>query len=92
MKTFMQVICFRTVLENPELREGWKEFAEIMIGRKLEWHTSQETRGIVIWPAAGINPTNAPANKKRKEYERVDVIGYQEGDDYTLESEIFAEA
>lgn len=87
METFGQVIRFRDALENPGLRELWKKFAEVMTGQKFQWHTSQETRGVVIWPAVGRNPSNALANEKRKDYPCVEVVGYREIADYTLESE-----
>jgi hypothetical protein len=87
METFRQVICFRATLEHPGLQEGWKTFAEVMARGKFRWHPSQETRGVVIWPAVGKNPMNAMANEKRKDYARVDVIGYQEINHYTLEFE-----
>lgn len=76
METFRQVICFRAALEDAGLQEGWKKFAEIMIGKKFEWHPTQETRGLVIWPARK-DSTNARANVKRGDYPRVDVIGYR---------------
>jgi hypothetical protein len=87
MKTFSQVICFRKALEDPGLREGWKTFAEVMTGQKFQWDPSQETRGLVIWPAVGKNPTEARANERRKDCPRVDVIGYQEIPNYTLACE-----
>jgi hypothetical protein len=87
METFRQVIYFRKALENPELQEGWKTFAEVMTGEKFRWHPSHETRGVVIWPRASENSKNALANKKRKDYLRVDVIGYREIPNYTLECE-----
>jgi len=66
-----------------------------MTEEKFRWHPSQDTRGVVIWPAAGRNPMNALANRKRKNYARVDVIGYQavpgELGNYTLEFEKLAE-
>jgi hypothetical protein len=95
METFRQVICFRTALEHPDLQESWKTFAEVMTEEKFRWHPSQDTRGVVIWPAVGKNQINALANKKRKNYARVDVIGYQavpgELGNYTLEFEKLAE-
>jgi hypothetical protein len=87
METFRQVICFRKALEAPGLQEGWKAFAEVMTGRKFLWHPSQETRGVVIWPAVGIDSKNAPANEKRKSFARVEVVGYRENDNYSLELE-----
>jgi hypothetical protein len=87
MKTFSQVICFRKALEDPGLREGWKTFAEVMTGQKFQWHPSRETRGLVIWPAVGKNPTKARANERRKDYPHVDVIGYREIPNYTLACE-----
>jgi hypothetical protein len=87
METFRQVICFRKVLENPALREDWKTFAEVMTGKSFRWHQSQETRGIVIWPVVGKNAARALANEKRKDFPRVDVIGYQEIPNYALQSE-----
>lgn len=76
METFRQVICFRRVLEDPGLQEGWKRFAEVMTGKNFQWHPSQETYGIVIWPARK-DPTKARANATREDYARVDAIGYQ---------------
>jgi hypothetical protein len=90
MEAFRQVIRFRVALEDPGLREAWKAFAEVMTGQKFQWHPSQETRGLVIWPAVGPNPTKARANGRRKDYARVDVIGYRcdSGiNEYTLEIE-----
>ena len=87
METFRQVICFRAALEHPSLQEGWKRFAEVMTGKKFRWHPSQETRGVVIWPALGKSPMKALANEKRKDYARVDVIGYQQTRAYSLECE-----
>jgi hypothetical protein len=89
METFRQVISFRTALEDPGLEEGWKRFAEVMTGKSFQWHPSQETYGIVIWPARK-DPTKLRANAKRKDYARVDVIGYEfdEGaKEYTLHFE-----
>ena len=77
MQTFKQVVCFRAALENPGLQKDWKEFAEVMTGKRFQWHPSHETRGVVIWPAVGGNQKNALANEKRKDYARVDVIGYR---------------
>jgi methenyltetrahydromethanopterin cyclohydrolase len=94
METFKQVICFRKALEHPDLQKDWKTFAEVMTGQKFRWHPSQETRGVVIWPAIGENPMKALANEKRKDYARVDVIGYRdvpEINNYTLEFEKLAE-
>jgi hypothetical protein len=91
METFRQVICFRAALEHPDLQDGWKQFAEVMTGKKFRWHPSQETRGLVIWPAVGKNPMKALANEKRKGYARVDVIGYRAVPNYTLEFEKLAE-
>jgi hypothetical protein len=76
MKTFKQVICFRKALEDPGLQKGWKTFAEVMTGKNFQWHPSKETHGVVIWPAVK-DSTNARANTKRKDYARVDVIGYR---------------
>jgi hypothetical protein len=90
METFRQVISFRRALELPDLQKDWKTFAEVMTGEKFRWHPSQETRGVVIWPAVGKNPINALANEKRKDYARVDVIGYRcdpEIKEYTLDFE-----
>jgi hypothetical protein len=87
METFRQVIDFREVLEHPDLQDDWKTFAEVMTGKKFRWHPSQETSGIVIWPAVGKNSMKALANEKRKGYARVDVIGYKEIPNYTLECE-----
>ncbi len=88
METFKQVTCFRAVLEHPGLQADWRNFAKIMTGETFRWHPSQDTRGIVIWPVVK-KPMNALANKKRKDYARVDVIGYRvkETNDYTLEFE-----
>jgi hypothetical protein len=95
METFRQVICFRAALEHPDLQESWKTFAKVMTGKEFRWHPSQDTSGVVIWPAVGKNPMNALANRKRKDYERVDVIGYRaisgELINYTLELEKLAE-
>ena len=94
METFKQVISFREALEHPHLRHGWKTFAEVMTEETFRWHPSQDTRGVVIWPAIGRNSRNALANKKRKGYMRVDVIGYQfdpEINEYTLEIEKLSE-
>jgi hypothetical protein len=81
METFKQVKSFRKALENPCLQESWKKFAEIMIGRSFQWHSSQETNGIVVWPApklfAGKSPRKSLANTKRQHDERVDLIGYR---------------
>lgn len=77
METFRQVILFRKALENPDLQEGWKTFAEVMTRQNFQWHPSKQTDGIVIWPAVGDKSMNALANEKRKGYERVDVIGYK---------------
>jgi hypothetical protein len=93
METFKQVICFRAALEHPDLQVIWRRFAEIMTGETFQWQQSQETRGVVVWPARN-NPISALANKKRKDYERVDLIGYQEIkgiNEYTLECEKVAE-
>jgi hypothetical protein len=90
METFTQVISFREALENPDLQEGWKIFAEVMTGQNFQWHPSHETHGVVIWPAVGGNQKHALANEKRKDYVRVDVIGYRcdpETKEYTLDSE-----
>jgi len=76
-KPFKQVVCFRAALENPGLQKDWKEFAEVMTGKRFQWHPSHETCGVVIWPAVGGNQKNALANEKRKDYARVDVIGYR---------------
>lgn len=95
METFRQVIRFRVALEHPGLQDGWKTFAEVMTGQKFRWHPSQETRGVVIWRAVGKNPMNARANEMRKDYARVDVIGYEadpeEINNYTLEFENLVE-
>jgi len=95
METFRQIISFRYALENPSLQEGWKKFAEVMTGKDFQWHPSQETHGVVIWPAVkpanGKAPTKARANAKRKEYPRVDVIGYECASEYTLNFEEPAE-
>jgi len=90
METFRQVISFRKALEHPDLREGWKTFAEVMTGEEFRWHPSQETRGLVIWPAIGTNAKNALANEKRKQFARVEVVGYRENSNYTLELETLA--
>jgi len=91
METFRQVIVFRAALELPDLQEGWRTFAEVMTEEKFRWHQGLETRGVVIWPALGENPTNALANRKRKDYARIDVIGYkaisQKPTNFTLECE-----
>lgn len=89
METFQQVICFRAVLEHPDLHAIWREFAEIMTGEKFEWQPSQETCGVVVWPAIKIkhDPTRALANQRRKNYERVDLVGYRDINGYTLECE-----
>jgi hypothetical protein len=89
METFRQVIYFRTALENPGLQEGWKRFAGVMTGKSFQWHPSQETYGVVIWPARQ-DPMKLRANAKRKDYARVDVIGYQldeETKEYSLHFE-----
>jgi hypothetical protein len=91
METFRQVICFRTALEDPELQEGWKAFAEIMTGRNFQWHPSKQTHGVVIWPAVGGNSINALANEKRKDYARVEVVAYRKISDYTFEPETLAD-
>jgi hypothetical protein len=78
METFRQVVCFREALEHPDLQESWRKFAEVMTGKNFRWHPSKDTRGLVIWPAIGEKPTRALANKKRKDYARVEVIGYKE--------------
>ena len=95
MQTFKQVVCFRAALENPGLQKDWKEFAEVMTGKRFQWHPSHETRGVVIWPAVGGNQKNALANEKRKDYARVDVIGYRavpgEINNYTLKVEKLTE-
>jgi hypothetical protein len=95
METFRQVICFREALERPDLQEGWRTFAEVMTGVKFRWRSSQDTRGVVVWPAVGKNPMNALANKKRRDYPRVDVIGYsavpREINNYALELEKLTE-
>jgi hypothetical protein len=95
MKAFEQVICFRTLLEGPGLIKIWREFAEIMTGQKFRWNQSQETCGVVIWPALSNDPARAApprplANKKRQNYERVDLFGYREINGYTLECEKLA--
>jgi hypothetical protein len=77
METFRQVICFRAALEDPGLHEGWKTFAEVMTGKNFRWHPSKQTYGVVIWPAFDKDPMRARANAKRKDYERVEVIGYR---------------
>jgi hypothetical protein len=87
METFRQVIRFRAALEHPGLQDSWKTFAEVMTGEKFRWHPSHETRGVVIWPAVGEKPMNALANEKRKDYARMDVIGYGEEIKYTLKIE-----
>jgi hypothetical protein len=91
METFRQVICFRAALENPGLQDGWKRFAEVMTGQMFQWHPSQETRGVVIWPTVGKNSMHALANEKRKDFARVEVVGYRENNHYTLEPETLAE-
>ena len=91
METFRQVICFRAALENPGLQDGWKRFAEVMTGKVFQWHPSQETRGVVIWPTVGKNSMHALANEKRKGFARVEVVGYRENNHYTLEPETLAE-
>jgi hypothetical protein len=97
METFGQVISFRTALEHPGLQADWKRFATIMTGETFRWHPSQDTRGVVIWPAAGKNPRNVRANEKRKDYPLVDVIGYRKIEGvvptgYTLEVEKIPES
>lgn len=87
METFRQVLRFRTALEHPGLQEGWKRFAEVMTGEQFRWNPSQETRGVVIWPALGKSPRKALADEKRKAYPRVDVIGYHQMPAYSLECE-----
>jgi len=87
METFRQVIYFRKAIEDPGLQEGWKAFAEVMTGQKFQWHPSRETSGVVIWPAVGKNSKNALANEKRKSFARVEVVGYREINNYTLEPE-----
>ena len=94
MKTFTQVIDFRAALDDPALQNGWKTFANIMTGNRFQWRPFQETNGVVIWPAVGKNPSKAWANTKRKNYERVDVIGYRYDpatSEYTLGIENLAE-
>ena len=95
METFRQVICFRAALEHPDLQESWKTFAEVMTGEKFRWRPALDTRGVVIWPAVGKKPMNALANRKRKDYARIDVIGYQADpeklNNYTLEFENLTE-
>ena len=93
METFRQVINFRAALEYPVLQKSWKEFANVMSGKGFQWHPSEETRGMVIWPAVN-DSTNARANTKRKDSARVDLIGYRrvpESNEYILESEKLAE-
>jgi len=88
-KTFDQVTTFRSLLEDKGLISRWRKFAEIMIGDALRWKESPETRGIVIWPKSE-DPKRAAANKWRGEYERIDLIGYNETlspDRYSLECE-----
>lgn len=92
MQTFRQVISFRAALDDSTLLRGWKTFADVMTGKSFQWHPSRETQGIVIWPAVGKDkdPKKARANGKRKEYERVDLIGYRfdpATSEYTLEIE-----
>jgi hypothetical protein len=88
METFRQVIGFRAALEHPDLQGSWKTFAEVMTGEKFRWRSALDTRGVVIWPAVGKRPMNALANRKRTDYARIDVIGYQEKlNNYTLEFE-----
>jgi hypothetical protein len=92
METFRQVVGFRAALEHPDLQESWKTFAEVMTGEKFRWRPALDTRGVVIWPAVGKKPMNALANRKRKDYARIDVIGYQEKlNNYTLEVETLTE-
>jgi hypothetical protein len=90
METFRQVISFRAALEDPSLQNGWKTFANVMTGKSFQWHPSQETHGVVIWPAVGKDPRRARANAKRKDYARVDLIGYRcdpATNEYTVEIE-----
>jgi len=88
METFRQVISFRDALECPGLQKSWREFANVMTGKSFQWNPSEETRGIVIWPAVE-NLTHARANTKRKDYERLDLIGYEDSgpNAYILEIE-----
>jgi hypothetical protein len=87
METFRQVLSFRAVLEHPSLQPAWKRFAQVMTGEEFQWHQSPRTHGLVIWPARRDSAKRALADKKRKEYERVDVIGYQQTPDYRLNRE-----
>jgi hypothetical protein len=78
METFRQVICFRAVLEHPELQASWRTFAEVMTDKKFRWHSSKDTRGIVVWrKLKDKNRMNVLANTKREKYPRVEVIGYE---------------
>lgn len=77
METFRQIVVFRAALELPDLQESWKTFAAAMTGQPFRWHPSQGTRGVVIWPKISEKTTNASANRKRKDYARIDVIGYE---------------
>ena len=91
METFRQVIGFRAALEHPGLQDGWRKFAEVMTRKSFRWHLSQETYGVVIWPSVK-DSTNARANAKRKNYERVKVIGFDpEINEYTLQVEKLSE-
>jgi len=91
METFKQVIRFRAVLEHPDLQSIWRRFAEIMTGETFKWQQSLETRGIVVWPALSSSSVSALANRKRQEYERVDLIGYREIHEYSLDCEKLTE-
>lgn len=77
MKTFEQVKTFREILENSELHAAWQRFAEIMTGQSFRWRPSQEkTYGLVVWPKTN-DLSKALANKKRGDYERIGLLGFQ---------------
>jgi hypothetical protein len=98
METFSQLLSFRAAIEDPTLQGEWKTFAERMTDKTFQWHPVQKTCGLVVWPAlmpaVGKGPRKVLPNTKRKDYERVEVIGYQylaEINEYTLEIEKVAE-
>jgi hypothetical protein len=77
MKTFEQVKTFREILENSELHTAWQRFSEIMTGQSFRWRPSREkTYGLVVWPKAN-DLSKALANKKRGDYERIGLLGFQ---------------
>ena len=76
-RVFGQVMEFRPLIEDLQLRDHWRVLAETLTGQKFKWADVLDgSHSLVVWPRSK-NPTASEARRRRAEYPRVDAIGYE---------------